>query len=284
MGSALPGHRCGYKLVVLGLLVSGALVGGGCGLLTGGGAPGAQAWPTAAQPRRTPIPLPEPTAPPPTATASPTRGPADFIGRQRTRVLRVWDGQHVLIENGLTVRYLGIQAPGAGVLGRPLEPLGRDAALYNVALVEGKEVELEQDVTDVDADGRLPRYVYVDGRFVNRELVAAGLARAAPREPDVRYRELLAEAEREAREAHRGLWASATTPTRAPTAPPRPLPTATPTASALPPPTATPAPGARPTTPPATAGPSPVRLPQPRTPPPTSAPPAPRFGEEPLRG
>src|SRR5581483_4199309 len=140
--------------------------------------------PTAPQPRRAAVILPSATPLPPTAAPTPTREPAAFINRQRARVVRVWDGQSILIDNGLTVRYLGLQAPGAGVLNRAAQPFGREAAQRNAELVEGKEVDLEQDVTDVDANGQLPRYVYVDGLFVNEDIVLAGLANAAPRPPD----------------------------------------------------------------------------------------------------
>jgi endonuclease YncB( thermonuclease family) len=200
----------------------------------------AEPWPTVPLPRRTPLPMLEALPLPDTRTPTPTRGPEDFIGRQRVKVLRVWDGQTVLVENGLLVRYLGIAAPGGGVLGRPLEALGRDAAVRNVELVEGKEVELEQDVTNVDADGRLPRYVYADGEFVNAALVRAGLAHVGAASPDARHRDLLLEAEREAAEARRGVWAAGPTMTVTPRPVPTPRPAA-PAAPAAPPPTGTPA-------------------------------------------
>ena len=200
--------------------------------------------PTAGQPRRTPLPLVATIPPTPAAVPSSTPAAADFVGRQRVRVLRVWDGQSVLVENGLTVRYLGLEAPGAGALGRPLEPLGREAALRNIELVEGKQVELELDATEVDTDGRLPRYVYVDGQLVNAELLQAGLARLKLEPANSRHEAALAEAERKAREARRGLWQTLPTPTRTPFARPaltplpsptsRPGTTSTPTATVAP--------------------------------------------------
>ena len=216
-------------------------------------------WPTAPQPRRTPLPLPTPTVPPPTAEPTATRGPFDFVGRQRARVLRVWDGQSALLEGGMTVRYLGVQAPPAGTFGRPSTPGGIAAAQRNADLVEGKEVELEQDVTEVDGDGQLPRYVWVDGEMVNKELLAAGLVQAAVADPDLRYQEDLLAAEREAWEARRGVWVNAPTMTRTPVVRPRA--------------TFRPAP-------PAPAAPAP-RAPAISTAAPTSAAaPAPRFGDE----
>jgi micrococcal nuclease len=245
------------------LLVLAAGCGIPSGLLTGGERPAP--LPTLPPPRRTPLPGVTPTPLQIVLAPSATPTPPVFIGRQRARVLRVWDGQSFLIEGGLTVRLLGIEAPGAGVLGRPMAPGGREAALRAQELLEGKEVDLEQDVTDVDSNGHLPRYAWVDGVLVNRELLAAGLARLAVRPPDTRHQDLLREAEREARDARRGLWSGPLpTPTRpaasapprppapppAPTAPPRfdgsQAPTSPPTAPPASPPTApapTPVPG-----------------------------------------
>lgn len=67
---------------------------------------------------------------------------------------------------------------------------------------------LERDVSDRDRYGRLLRYVYVEGVFVNAELVRLGCARAELYPPDTKYSELLEQLEEEAREAHRGLWRS----------------------------------------------------------------------------
>jgi len=83
---------------------------------------------------------------------------------------------------------------------------GPEAWAKNRELVEGKVVTLEKDVTEADAYGRLLRYVYVDGVFVNGELVRLGYARAIAYPPDTKYQERLAQLEEEARGAGRGLW------------------------------------------------------------------------------
>ncbi len=298
---------------LLGLALGGALLGLACQPIAPPREPSTPApWPTEPQPRRTPLPLPEPTDPPPTAEPTATRAPAAFINHQKAHVLRVWDGQSVLIENGLTVRYLGVQAPSAGAFGRPSAPGGAAAAQRNAELVEGKEVELEQDVTDVDENGQLPRYVYVDGEMVNRTLLEEGLIQTAVQPPDTRYEQDLLAAEQEAWSAKRGVWANAPTMTRtpvvrpratlrpAPAAPPAtsaPVPVATPTAASRPAPrfgdeAATPtSPPAAPTRPPAPAAPAAPTpraatvAPAPATPAPAQPPAAPsprvipRFGQ-----
>ena len=114
------------------------------------------------------------------------------------------DGDTITIEGGYRVRYIGIDTPE---IYPQAEPFGREAWQANRRLVEGKEVRLERDVSETDKYGRLLRYVYVDGVFVNAELVKAGLAQAKAYPPDTKYHDYLEKMETEAREASRGMWA-----------------------------------------------------------------------------
>ncbi len=123
---------------------------------------------------------------------------------EMARVTRVVDGDTITIEGGYRVRYIGIDTPE--IYPQP-EPFGREAWQANRQLVEGKEVRLERDVSETDKYGRLLRYVYVDGVFVNAELVKQGLALAKAYPPDIKYQDYLEEMETEAREAGRGKWA-----------------------------------------------------------------------------
>ena len=120
------------------------------------------------------------------------------------RVLRVIDGDTIVISGQYRVRYIGIDAPEVG------EPYYEEATEYNRYLVGGKTVEMETDVTDKDRYGRLLRYVYVDGTFVNAELVRQGYATVYPRDrfPDNRYHDRLLEAQSEAQAARKGIWAA----------------------------------------------------------------------------
>jgi hypothetical protein len=133
------------------------------------------------------------------------------------------------------VRYLGIEAPDA--FG---DPSGQQAADKNRALVEGKTVMLEVDVSQADSYDRLLRYVYVGDLFVNAELVRLGYARAQVSAPDQRYEDLLSRLEREARDSRRGLWGVAHTqsatlePTEPGTMTPEPSTAESPTGEPLP--------------------------------------------------
>lgn len=135
---------------------------------------------------------------------------------------------------------------------RPVEPFGKEAAERNVELVEGQQVELEEDVTDVDSSGFMLRYVYIEGEMVNEVLLREGLARLGRLGRNTRYADLLRAAEAVAREQPVNIWTLPTptatntplpTPTRTPTATPRPAVTRGPsTPRPTPMPTFTPAP------------------------------------------
>ncbi len=119
-------------------------------------------------------------------------------------VIQVIDGDTIVIEGGYRVRYIGIDTPE---IHPQREAYGMKALQANRELVEGKIVRLEQDVSQTDRYGRLLRYVYVDGIFVNAELVRLGLAEAKAYPPDIKHQEDLEELEAEARQAGRGIWA-----------------------------------------------------------------------------
>lgn len=173
-----------------------------------------------------PVETPAPTQPAPAPPEpSPPVSPPEEISPPSAlttlaAVVRVIDGDtiEVDIEGRLyKVRYIGIDTPETVHPTRGEEPYGKEACDKNKELVEGKIVELEKDVSETDKYGRLLRYVYVDGLFVNAELVRLGYAQVATYPPDVKYQDLFLQLQREAREAGRGLWAATITPTPPPT-------------------------------------------------------------------
>jgi micrococcal nuclease len=119
-------------------------------------------------------------------------------------VTQVIDGDTIVIDTGHRVRYIGIDTPEVYP---EEEAYGVAAWQANRQLVEGKEVRLEPDVSETDKYGRLLRYVYVDDRLVNAELVKLGLAEAKAYPPDTKYQSQLEQLEGEARQAGRGMWA-----------------------------------------------------------------------------
>ena len=122
-------------------------------------------------------------------------------------VTRVIDGDTIEIEGGQKVRYIGIDTPET-VDPRSLpQCFGKEAASKNRELVEGKNISIEKDVSETDKYGRLLRYIYLNDIFINDYLVREGYAYASSYPPDVKYQNQLKQAQLEAQEQNRGLWA-----------------------------------------------------------------------------
>jgi micrococcal nuclease len=115
-------------------------------------------------------------------------------------VVRVIDGDTIVIDGGDHVRYIGIDSPETD------EFYYSEASQLNTDLVAGKQVRLESDVTDKDKYGRLLRYVFVGDIFVNAEMVRQGCAWSTAYPPDIKYQVYLEAMEKEARELKRGFW------------------------------------------------------------------------------
>ena len=119
---------------------------------------------------------------------------------EKVLVVSVIDGDTIELQGGRRVRYLGIDTPESG------EYYAEEATARNKELVEGKTIELQRGDRDQDEYGRLLRYVYVDGVFVNAELIAQGYAKAYIFDPDDRYSQILVQLEQYAKMKNRGLW------------------------------------------------------------------------------
>lgn len=192
--------------------------------------------PTFTDPSRSPIPSSRPSPKPrpttePTPNPTPKPQPKPVFGEeptgptQRAQVTRVIDGDTVEVAIGgriFDVRYIGIDTPETVRPGTPVQWMGPEASAANRALVEGRMVVLERDISETDRYGRLLRYVWLrnaDGgwRMVNQALVRKGFAAVSTYPPDVKYTEaLFLPAQRAARNAGLGLWGD----------PPRPQPPA----------------------------------------------------------
>ena len=158
-----------------------------------------------------------PTAPPQLVAPGPLL-PGDEGFRpagptEAAQVVRVVDGDTIVVRLGgqtLRLRYIGMDTPETVRPGSPVEAMGPEASRANAALVAGRTVVLEKDVSETDQYGRLLRYVWlVDGdrwTLVNLELVRRGYAQVETDPPDVRYADRFVTAQRAAREAGLGLW------------------------------------------------------------------------------
>ena len=142
--------------------------------------------------------------------------PAYVTSIPTVKVTRVIDGDTIEIEGGQKVRYIGIDTPETVDPRKPVQCFGIEASNINKELVEGKNVRLAKDISEIDKYGRLLRYVYVDNTFVNDLLVREGYAHSSSYPPDIKYQNQLTQAEQEAQQNSRGLWSACNSTYRTP--------------------------------------------------------------------
>jgi micrococcal nuclease len=126
-------------------------------------------------------------------------------------VTRAVDGDTIEVRLGgheEDVRYIGVDTPETVKPDTAVQCFGPQASRFNHALVEHRRVRLVFGVERRDVYGRLLAYVYLDGRFVNPELIRRGLARTLTIPPNDRFAAKLKRLEAAAARAGRGLWSA----------------------------------------------------------------------------
>jgi hypothetical protein len=115
----------------------------------------------------------------------------------------VLEGGEIVLADGRHVAPLGI------VLPRARQAEAETARQAMAARLIGRAVELRFDGSRVDRHGRVPAHLFIDGRWVEKELVRRGLARVfGTVDHRLGLTELL-RSEAEARRRRRGLWRDA---------------------------------------------------------------------------
>ena len=128
-------------------------------------------------------------------------------------IVRVIDGDTVIIKiNGRneTVRLIGINTPETVDHRRPVECFGIEASNKAKKILTGKNVRLEADniVGEKDKYGRSLRYIFLeDGTNFNKMMINEGYAYEFTYELSYKYQDEFKQAEQEARENKKGLWA-----------------------------------------------------------------------------
>jgi len=117
---------------------------------------------------------------------------AECGAANQTIVTKVIDGDTVVVEGGFHVRMLGMDADETGY------PCYEPAKTRLEALVLGKQVELEKDITDLDQYGRCLRYIFIGSENVDAQMVKDGMAIARFYAPDIKYKNEIAAAELQA--------------------------------------------------------------------------------------
>ena len=117
-----------------------------------------------------------------------------YIFTRPLKVVRVIEGDLLVLNNGKKVRLIGVDA-------------SKQAKSFVENLVEGKEIELKYDRQRIDSKGHIRAYVYLlDGIFLNAEVIKEGYA-YVNREFTFKYFEQFRQYEQEAKENKKGMWA-----------------------------------------------------------------------------
>lgn len=131
---------------------------------------------------------------------------AFVVDAHAQRVRTVIDGDTITVSGVGVVRLIGVDAPEKAGGYRDAEPFGNQATTFMRRLVEGQIVRLEYDGERKDQYNRTLAYVFLaDGTLANEAIIRAGLAEVY-RRFQFRLKGKLLTAEREARDARRGMW------------------------------------------------------------------------------
>ncbi|MBW4057096.1 MAG: thermonuclease family protein [Proteobacteria bacterium] len=126
-------------------------------------------------------------------------------------VRAVYDGDTVLLatreENRLTVRLYGIDAPETKKPDMPGQPYGDISKRILMYKILGRQVTAE--IVDIDQYKRAVAVIRYEGRDINREMVAEGMAWAYRRYLQGTYISEYIGTEDQARSHRVGLWKTA---------------------------------------------------------------------------
>lgn len=137
-------------------------------------------------------------------------------------VVRILDGDTVVLRNEERVRLLGIDAPEVlngpklhrdarklGVKSQVVKSMGLESKTFVTNFLEGKKIRLEYDGPRRDRNGRVLAYAFLEnGNSVAGEILKSGYATLTDlsSNPSRRYESYFKDMQKQAMEAERGLW------------------------------------------------------------------------------
>ncbi|PHS69577.1 MAG: nuclease [Methylophaga sp.] len=128
--------------------------------------------------------------------------------RYKHKVVWVYDGDTIKLENGEKVRLLGIDTPEVANYQRKAVAGGNAAKKWLTKQLKNTDIYLEYDQQKRDKYQRLLAYIYTDeGQNINYELVERGLAIVNLFPPNLRYKDELLAAQQQAQQQQLGMWA-----------------------------------------------------------------------------
>jgi micrococcal nuclease len=116
-------------------------------------------------------------------------------------VTKVIDGDTIELSDGRTIRYIGVDTPEMED-----ECFAKEAKEINENLVFKKTIKVATDKNEMDQFGRTLAYVYVDGLFVNQDLLSKGAGKYFLDNLNTKYSPILVKASEESYNNKSGLW------------------------------------------------------------------------------
>ena len=142
--------------------------------------------------------------------AIPSRKPTSTPIQGYFKVSSIIDGDTIrVIINGKSekVRLLGIDSPESSDPRKSVQCFAKEATNKLKNLINGKTVKLVIDKTQSDKDkyGRLLRFIYLNGKDIDAEMIKEGFAFSYKQYPTTKLNEYN-KLEKLAREQNKGLW------------------------------------------------------------------------------
>lgn len=122
-------------------------------------------------------------------------------------VVKVYDGDTIILKNGERVRLLGINTPEIESRHRSDETGGQAAKQWLQDKLQNGQVYLEYDKQQRDKYQRLLAHCFLpDDEYLNKTILETGLASLSILPPNIRYSQTLILAQQKAEQAKRGIW------------------------------------------------------------------------------
>ncbi|OGF46049.1 MAG: hypothetical protein A2231_12410 [Candidatus Firestonebacteria bacterium RIFOXYA2_FULL_40_8] len=126
--------------------------------------------------------------------------------REKAKIEKVLDGDTILLEDGRTVRLIGLDSPETNHPTLPVQRYGKEASVFTVKFAEGKDCELEfEENNKKDVHGRSVAYVFVNGKLLNAELLKGGFAYVYTKY-DFKLKAEFIKLQKQAIKERKGLW------------------------------------------------------------------------------
>lgn len=126
-----------------------------------------------------------------------------------SKVVRVIDGDTIVLLSGEKVRLLGVNAPELGYKGALNDAGALAAKKFLKTRVLNRFVVIEKDAEDKDHYGRTLAHVFLkSGEHINKDLLRNGKVFLNIHPPNLRYSSQLIDAQSKAEKAGTGVWSA----------------------------------------------------------------------------